>query len=794
MAFKIPGVYVDFKGDLTELKKDYRKAADGAKQAATDISNNMKNAVLPNTVTRSFNQLYQDLTKINRVATVTAADMKKLGVTLDKDLLKNLNLSEQEFLKLQRRMLNTKATQQAERAIKSLGKAANLTTLEMAMLRRKVGDTRGAMRTLATATTSTFRNIAGPIAAATVAMTALAYAAGRVSKMIWDTGVTVRSNTKAMEEVAGSTAAAAAEMEWLRQVADKLKLNFYELLPTYKNFYTATKLSGMAGKDTRIVYEGITKAIATMGLTADKSRRVLRALEQMVSKGMRGIAEDLSQQMGEALPGALGLFAKSVGVTGAELRKMMEQGKLTLDDLVKFGTYMGNTFSGEIDSAIGASNQFNQAWMDLKGEMADSGFMDSATTSLNNLTEAFKDPEVKESMADMAWMLGQILEVSSSLVKLWPKLRDALSYGGDTTSAGWGAIKEPKLYPIPARKGAEPDEGTSTPLPEDLPFEKQIKQTPDPWGKSYDTDYGNDAVAAAIQMRELALNNERIALKKNIALQNRMAEAIEDTYDLDKGSDDDGLADMQADFEARESILESFQSDYKQATMTTTEYELDQLSQRYDAYSKTITDKTKLDEWYAAEQKNIIEDNTTDWSEAFSGWAASYSRTLNDMILDSEFSFKTIGESFARMLTEMQMQEAMSGIMDSVDGINWGGLASSVFGGMFGGGSFTNSAAMNVGGSIRMAGGGIINEHVVGVGMTSGASYEFGEAGVPEAVVPKNSWGGKSSGGTGGQQTKSTIVHQTFYVSPDERGNISKKSQHQIARAASRGMNMAMGR
>jgi len=38
MAFKIPGVYVDFKGDLTELKKDYRKAADGAKQAAKESS------------------------------------------------------------------------------------------------------------------------------------------------------------------------------------------------------------------------------------------------------------------------------------------------------------------------------------------------------------------------------------------------------------------------------------------------------------------------------------------------------------------------------------------------------------------------------------------------------------------------------------------------------------------------------------------------------------------------------------------------------------------------------------
>ena len=45
-----------------------------------------------------------------------------------------------------------------------------------------------------------------------------------------------------------------------------------------------------------------------------------------------------------------------------------------------------------------------------------------------------------------------------------------------------------------------------------------------------------------------------------------------------------------------------------------------------------------------------------------------------------------------------------------------------------------------------MAGGGIIGEHVVGRGLSSGKSYEFGENG-PEAVLNKSQIGG--SGGQG---------------------------------------------
>jgi hypothetical protein len=56
---------------------------------------------------------------------------------------------------------------------------------------------------------------------------------------------------------------------------------------------------------------------------------------------------------------------------------------------------------------------------------------------------------------------------------------------------------------------------------------------------------------------------------------------------------------------------------------------------------------------------------------------------------------------------------------------------------------------------IAMGDGGVINEHVVGVGLRSGASYEFGERGIPETVTP----GYLPSSAGGGQSSVTYNVH-----------------------------------
>lgn len=58
---------------------------------------------------------------------------------------------------------------------------------------------------------------------------------------------------------------------------------------------------------------------------------------------------------------------------------------------------------------------------------------------------------------------------------------------------------------------------------------------------------------------------------------------------------------------------------------------------------------------------------------------------------------------------------------------------------------------------IAMGNGGVINEHVVGVGLSSGASYEFGERGIPETVTP----GYLPSSAGGGAATVTYVIQLT---------------------------------
>ena len=326
---------------------------------------------------------------------------------------------EKQFKALEARMLEALKVDKAKKNLESLQKSLNLTRQETAKFQAKIGDHSGAMSSLISGNDRAINSfgslkaaVAGTIAILGVG--GLVSVAKQASEELWRAGTTYDRTVKALEAITGSAGGAASQVDYLRQVSKQYGQNLYDLLPTYKNFLAATSKSGMVIEDTRTIFEGATKAIASMGLTSEETHRVLYALQQMVSKGMRGISEEVNQQMGEVLPGALGMFADSLGMSQEKLRDMMEQGNLTLDDLVKFGAYLGNQFSGEISKAIAAENKFRQQLEDLKVSIAGSGFMDSMTESIEALTEAIKDPELIKGLSRLVEFSAEMTEKAVS--------------------------------------------------------------------------------------------------------------------------------------------------------------------------------------------------------------------------------------------------------------------------------------------------------------------------------------------------------------------------------------------
>jgi len=113
-----------------------------------------------------------------------------------------------------------------------------------------------------------------------------------------------------------------------------------------------------AGGDINLAQEafiGIAAGIRGTGGSLADMEGALRATAQVFSKG-KVSAEELRQQIGERLPGAFTLFAKSMGKTPQELDKMLEQGQVTLNDFMGFVRTLSTEY-GASASEIAASSQ-----------------------------------------------------------------------------------------------------------------------------------------------------------------------------------------------------------------------------------------------------------------------------------------------------------------------------------------------------------------------------------------------------------------------------------------------------
>lgn len=65
-------------------------------------------------------------------------------------------------------------------------------------------------------------------------------------------------------------------------------------------------------------------------------------------------SEELRQQLGERLPGAVNIFADALGVTTEELSKMLEQGEVLAnsDTLLKFADQLNKRFGPQLAAAL----------------------------------------------------------------------------------------------------------------------------------------------------------------------------------------------------------------------------------------------------------------------------------------------------------------------------------------------------------------------------------------------------------------------------------------------------------
>ena len=184
-------------------------------------------------------------------------------------------------------------------------------------------------------------------------------------------------------------------LAFAKKLANDYAQDLVAVTDNYAKFTAACKKTSLSLEDQRLVFEALTKAAAYYHLSADRTKDMMNAVVQMMSKG-KVTAEELRRQLGNTLPGAFNMMAAAMGVSNAELDRMMRDGKvITADVLPKFAAMLNSVTSTiKLDSLQASLNKLKNAWYDLVeksgAENLFKGIVDKSTSALTFVSENMK--------------------------------------------------------------------------------------------------------------------------------------------------------------------------------------------------------------------------------------------------------------------------------------------------------------------------------------------------------------------------------------------------------------------
>lgn len=224
----------------------------------------------------------------------------------------------------------------------------------------------------------------------------------------------------------GSVEKGAEAFQFIKDTSQRLGLELVSTASSFKLFAGSAQLGGISAEETQRIFTSVSTAVTAMGLSAEDANGVFNALSQIVSKGTVA-AEELRGQIGERLPGAFNIAAKSMGLTTKEFNKLLETGQVVSTEfLPKFATELQKTFEGALPNAVNSSqanlNRLTNTFTDFKLRLGDfigrTGLLTGVTDFFDGLATALKSTE--EIIADASQKANQ------SLIKQMESEADAI--------------------------------------------------------------------------------------------------------------------------------------------------------------------------------------------------------------------------------------------------------------------------------------------------------------------------------------------------------------------------------
>ena len=235
------------------------------------------------------------------------------------------------------------------------------------------------------------------------------------------------------KDAAINTKLYAQNLDFANKLAKKYHQNQIEIIDNFAQFHAACMSTNISLEDQQKIYEALTRAAAYFHMSESRAKDMMVAVTQMISKNVVS-SEELRRQLGNALPGAFNMMANAVGVTTAELEKLLKAGKLASGPaLIKFADELNKqTQNISFDSVQLKINDLQNAWIKL---VDNSGFeqfykdiLDWATGTLNSLSDTFKGffDGVKSSINVIIGLLAGLggAKLVNGIISTWNKGMD----------------------------------------------------------------------------------------------------------------------------------------------------------------------------------------------------------------------------------------------------------------------------------------------------------------------------------------------------------------------------------
>lgn len=190
-------------------------------------------------------------------------------------------------------------------------------------------------------------------------------------------------------------------LKFVEGLSNKYGQSIIALTHEFAQFTAAANGLGISLDEQKRIYEALVRAAATFHMSEDKTRDMMVAVTQMMSKG-KITAEELRRQLGNHLPGAFNLMAKAAGNAGvtangttAELEELMRKGDALASVLLPaFADELNKlTKDAHFDSLQTSLNRFSNAWVAFTQSTGFEGvftkLVNAGTSALDTLAKHF---------------------------------------------------------------------------------------------------------------------------------------------------------------------------------------------------------------------------------------------------------------------------------------------------------------------------------------------------------------------------------------------------------------------